>query len=64
MRAPPYAVVTARNLVHALGREQDRSRRHAHRLLDLRTPADPAGEVLMKEDSEAGDRGAPAAVQP
>jgi RNA polymerase sigma factor (sigma-70 family) len=48
-----YAVVTARNLVHALGREQDRSRRHAHRLLDLRTPADPADEVLMKEDSEA-----------
>jgi RNA polymerase sigma factor (sigma-70 family) len=48
-----YAVVTARNLVHALGRERDRSRRHAHRLLDLRAPADPADEVLVKEDGEA-----------
>jgi RNA polymerase sigma factor (sigma-70 family) len=48
-----YAVVTARNLVHALGRERDLSRRHAHRLLDLRAPADPVDEVLMKEDGEA-----------
>ncbi len=34
----PYAVVTARNLTRSLATSEERSRRHAHRLIDLREP--------------------------
>ncbi len=42
----PYAIVTARNLVTELGREHDRHRRHAHRVIDLREPDRPEEVVL------------------
>ena len=49
----PYAVVTARNLVRSLATSQDRSRRHAHRLIDLREPVLPEEETLRREESRA-----------
>ena len=48
-----YAVVTARNLANSLGREETRHRRHAHRLIDLRTPSQPEEETLRREESAA-----------
>jgi RNA polymerase sigma factor (sigma-70 family) len=49
----PYAVVTARNLVMSLATSEDRSRRHAHRLLDLRQPMLPEEETLRREERQA-----------
>ncbi len=49
----PYAVVTARNLVRALGREEDRRRRHAHRLVERATATPPDEEVVRQEEREA-----------
>jgi RNA polymerase sigma factor (sigma-70 family) len=49
----PYAVVTARNLVRALGRDEDRRRRHGHRLVDATTAPPPEDEVVRKEEREA-----------
>ena len=49
----PYAVVTARNLVRSLATSEDRSRRHAHRLIDLREPILPEDEALRREESRA-----------
>jgi RNA polymerase sigma factor (sigma-70 family) len=49
----PYAVVTARNLVTSLATGEDRSRRHAHRLIDLREPMLPEEETLRREESRA-----------
>jgi RNA polymerase sigma factor (sigma-70 family) len=49
----PYAVVTARNLVRSLATSEDRSRRHAHRLIDLREPMLPEEEALRREESQA-----------
>src|SRR5918992_1367113 len=49
----PYAVVTARNLVSSLATSEDRSRRHAHRLIDLREPMLPEEETLRREESRA-----------
>jgi RNA polymerase sigma factor (sigma-70 family) len=49
----PYAVVTARNLVKSLATSEDRSRRHAHRLIDLREPMLPEEETLRREESRA-----------
>jgi serine/threonine-protein kinase RsbT len=49
----PYAVVTARNLVRSLATREDRSRRHAHRLIDLREPILPEDEALRREESRA-----------
>lgn len=48
-----YAVVTARNLAISHGRRLDRSRRHLPRLVDLRTPDDPADEVVRAEEISA-----------
>ena len=48
-----YAVVTARNVVNSLGRMEQRRRRHAHRLIDVRDPRDPEKEALRREDEEA-----------
>src|SRR5512146_2941690 len=39
----PYAIVTARNVVNSLWRDQDRQRRNQHRVVDLR-PADTPDE--------------------
>ena len=49
----PYAVVTARNLTRSMATSQDRSRRHAHRLIDLREPVSPEEEALRREESRA-----------
>jgi RNA polymerase sigma factor (sigma-70 family) len=49
----PYAVVTARNLVRSLATSEDRSRRHAHRLIDVREPVLPEEEALRREESRA-----------
>jgi RNA polymerase sigma factor (sigma-70 family) len=49
----PYAVVTARNLVASLAATERRSRRHAHRLIDLRRPELPEEEVLRREELRA-----------
>jgi RNA polymerase sigma factor (sigma-70 family) len=49
----PYAVVTARNLTRSLAASEDRKRRHAHRLIDLREPVLPEEEALRREESRA-----------
>jgi RNA polymerase sigma factor (sigma-70 family) len=49
----PYAVVTARNLVRSLATSEDRSRRHAHRLIDVREPVLPEEEALRREENLA-----------
>ena len=49
----PYAVVTARNLVATVAESETRSKRHAHRLIDLREPELPEGELLRREEHEA-----------
>jgi RNA polymerase sigma factor (sigma-70 family) len=49
----PYAVVTARNLTRSLATSEHRSRRHAHRLIDLREPVLPEEEALRREESRA-----------
>ena len=49
----PYAIVTARNLTRSLATSEDRSRRHAHRLIDLREPALPEEETVRREERRA-----------
>lgn len=49
----PYAIVTARNVVASLWRDQDRQRRNQHRVVDLRPPEAPDEDVLVQEDREA-----------
>jgi serine/threonine-protein kinase RsbT len=49
----PYAVVTARNLTRSLAAGEERSKRHAHRLIDLREPVLPEEEALRREESRA-----------
>jgi RNA polymerase sigma factor (sigma-70 family) len=51
----PYAVVTARNLVASLAREQERSRRHQPRLVDLGEPERPEEAALRREEAAAVD---------
>jgi len=48
-----YAVATARNLAHSVGRDQQRQRRHEHKLLDLREAPDPQEETLRQEENAA-----------
>ncbi|MGY1644388.1 sigma-70 family RNA polymerase sigma factor [Geodermatophilus sp. SYSU D00703] len=49
----PYAIVTARNVVTSLWRDQDRQRRNQHRVVDLRPPEAPDEDVLAAEDRAA-----------
>src|SRR3954453_2534307 len=49
----PYAIVTARNVVASLWRDQDRQRRHQHRVVDLRPPEAPDEDILAREDRDA-----------
>jgi RNA polymerase sigma factor (sigma-70 family) len=49
----PYAIVTARNVVATMWRDQDRQRRHQHRVVDLRPPELPDEDVLAQEDRDA-----------
>jgi RNA polymerase sigma factor (sigma-70 family) len=46
----PYAIVTARNVVASMWRDQDRQRRHQHRVVDLRPAEAPDEGVLVQED--------------
>src|SRR5918993_3233278 len=49
----PYAIVTARNMVASHWRDQDRQRRHQHRVIDLRPPDAPDEDILAREDRDA-----------
>jgi RNA polymerase sigma factor (sigma-70 family) len=49
----PYAIVTARNVVANLWREQDRHRRNQHRVADLRVADAPDEELLADEERSA-----------
>jgi RNA polymerase sigma factor (sigma-70 family) len=49
----PYAIVTARNLVTSLAREQERGRRHRPRLVDLSEPERPEDAALRQEEAAA-----------
>jgi serine/threonine-protein kinase RsbT len=49
----PYAIVTARNVVATTWRDQDRQRRHQHRVVDLRPPELPDEDLLAAEDRAA-----------
>jgi serine/threonine-protein kinase RsbT len=46
----PYAIVTARNVVASMWRDQDLQRRNQHRVVDLRPPEAPDEGVLVQED--------------
>lgn len=45
-----YAVVTARNLVASMWKEQDRHRRNQHRVVDLRRAPAPDADFLEREE--------------
>jgi RNA polymerase sigma factor (sigma-70 family) len=49
----PYAIVTARNLVASMWKEQDRHRRNQHRIVDLRPPESPDESFLQQEEGAA-----------
>jgi RNA polymerase sigma factor (sigma-70 family) len=49
----PYAIVTARNLVTSLAREEERSRRHRPRLVDPSEPERPEDAALRQEEAAA-----------
>ena len=49
----PYAIVTARNLVISLAREEERVRRHRPRLVDLSEPEQPEDAALRREEAAA-----------
>jgi serine/threonine-protein kinase RsbT len=49
----PYAIVTARNVVASLWRDEDRRRRNQHRTVDLQPVAAPDEDVLVQEDRAA-----------
>jgi RNA polymerase sigma factor (sigma-70 family) len=49
----PYAIVTARNVVASMWRDEDRRRRNQHRVVDLRVPDPPDEGVLREEERSA-----------
>jgi RNA polymerase sigma factor (sigma-70 family) len=49
----PYAIVTARNLVTSLAREEERGRRHRPRLVDPSEPERPEDAALRQEEAAA-----------
>jgi RNA polymerase sigma factor (sigma-70 family) len=49
----PYAIVTARNLVTSLAREEERRRRHRPRLVDPSEPERPEDAALRREEAAA-----------
>lgn len=49
----PYAIVTARNLVASKWRRDETSKRHQHRLVDVREPPAPDEKLLKGEEAEA-----------
>lgn len=59
----PYALVTARNLVATAGRDSARTRRHVHRMIDLREPERPE-DVAVREEEERALTAALAGLSP
>lgn len=49
----PYAIVTARNVVASMWREEDRHRRNRHRVLDVGPSGSPDDGVLLEEERVA-----------
>ncbi len=49
----PYAIVTAKNVVASMWKEQDRHRRNQHRVVDLRPPEAPEESLLAREEQAA-----------
>jgi RNA polymerase sigma factor (sigma-70 family) len=49
----PYAIVTARNVVNSMWREQDRQRRNQHRVVDLSPEPTPDEPLLAREEQTA-----------
>ena len=49
----PYAIVTARNVVTSMWREQARHRRNQHRVIDLRAAEAPDEDLLAREEHTA-----------
>ena len=48
-----YAIVTARNLVASMWKEQDRHRRNKHRVVDLLPVEQPGDDLLKREEGDA-----------
>jgi serine/threonine-protein kinase RsbT len=49
----PYAIVTARNVIASLWRDDDRRKRNQHRVLDLSEPEAPGDQLLLSEEQSA-----------
>ena len=49
----PYAIVTARNVVATMWKEQDRHRRNQHRVVDLRPVGTPDEDLVAREEQTA-----------
>lgn len=49
----PYAIVTARNVVATMRKQQDRHRRNQHRVVDLSTAGAPDEDLLRREEGDA-----------
>lgn len=49
----PYAIVTARNLVASMWKQQDLHRRNQHRIVDLRPSDSPDEGLLEREEKKA-----------
>ena len=49
----PYAIVTARNVIASMWRDDDRDKRNRHRVVDLRQPAAPDEQLLASEEQSA-----------
>jgi serine/threonine-protein kinase RsbT len=46
----PYAIVTARNVIASMWRDDDRQRRNRHRVVDLRPPERPDEQLVATEE--------------
>ncbi|GAB3876221.1 sigma-70 family RNA polymerase sigma factor [Terrabacter terrigena] len=49
----PYAIVTARNVVASMWRDEDRRRRNQHRVVDLSEPDSPEARLVLDEEQGA-----------
>jgi serine/threonine-protein kinase RsbT len=49
----PYAIVTARNVIASMWRDDDRNKRNEHRVVDLRPAAAPDEQLLAREEQSA-----------
>ena len=49
----PYAIVTARNVVASMWRDEDRKRRNQHKAVDLSEPESPEAQLVLDEEQGA-----------